>query len=70
MTECQQCMMKQKTKGDYINEGDYINLTHIVPHREFDRIGGTSSATFPNFKYVPPREICVERNCFISPITK
>ena len=28
---------------------------HIVPHRKFDRIGGTSSATFPNFRYVAPR---------------
>ena len=43
---------------------------HIVPHIKFDRIGGTSSATFPNFKYVAPREICVERNCFDSPIAK
>ena len=43
---------------------------HIVPHKKFDRIGGTSSATFPNFKYVAPREICVERNCFDSPIAK
>ena len=43
---------------------------HIVPHRKFDMIGGTSSATFPNFRYVGPREICVERNCFDSPIAK
>ena len=43
---------------------------HIVPHRKFDRFGGTSSATFPNFRYVAPREICVERNCFDSPIAK
>ena len=43
---------------------------HIVPHRKFDRIGGTSSATFPNFKYVTPSEICIERNCFDSPIEK
>ena len=43
---------------------------HIVPHKKFDRIGGTSSATFPNFKYVAPREICVERNCFDCPIAK
>ena len=27
---------------------------HIDPHRKSDRIGGTSSATFPNFKYVAP----------------
>ena len=44
--------------------------THIVPHRKFNRIGGTSSANFPNFKYVAPREICVERKCFDSPIAK
>ena len=44
--------------------------THIVPNRKFDRVGGTSSATFPNFNYVAPREICVERNCFDSPIAK
>ena len=43
---------------------------HIVPHRKFDRNGGTSSVTFPNFKCVAPREICVERNCFDSPIAK
>ena len=43
---------------------------HIVPHIKFDRIAGTSSATFPNFRYVAPREICVERNCFDSPIAK
>ena len=43
---------------------------HIVPHRKFDRIGGTSSKTFSNFKYVAPREICVERNCFDCPIAK
>ena len=43
---------------------------HIVPHRKFDRIGGTSSAPFPNFRYVAPREICVERNSFDSPIAK
>ena len=43
---------------------------HIVPHRKFDRIGGTSSATFPNFTYVAPREISVERNCFDRPNTK
>ena len=43
---------------------------HIVPHRKFDRIAGTSSATFPNFNYVAPREICVERNCFDRPIAK
>ena len=47
-----------------------VNNIHIVPHRKFDRIGGTSSATFPNFRYVAPREICVERNCFDSPIAK
>ena len=45
-------------------------ICHIVPHRKFDRISGTSSATFPNFNYVAPREICVERNCFDSPIAK
>ena len=45
-------------------------IGHIVPHRKFDRIGGTSSATFPNFNYVAPREICVERNCFDRPIAK
>ena len=45
-------------------------LQHIVPHKKFDRIGGTSSSTFPNFKYSGPREICVERNCFDSPIAK
>ena len=43
---------------------------HIVPHRKFDRIGGTSSATFPNLTYVATREICVERNCYDSPIAK
>ena len=43
---------------------------HIVPHRKFDRIGGTSSANLPNFKYVAPREICTERNCFDCPIEK
>ena len=47
-----------------------LKAPHIVPHRKFDRIGGTSSATFPNFKYVAPREICVEINCFDSPIAK
>ena len=45
-------------------------IQHIVPHKKFDRVGGTSSLTFPNFKYGGPREICVERNCFDSPITK
>ena len=49
---------------------DIVPGQHIVPHRKFDRIGGTSSATFPNFNYVAPREICVERNCFDSPIAK
>ena len=44
--------------------------THIVPHRKFDRIGGTSSATFPNFNYVAPREICVGKQKFDSPIAK
>ena len=34
--------------------GMRIDHSHIVPHRKFDRIGGTSSATFPNFKYVAP----------------
>ena len=43
---------------------------HIVPHRKLDRIGGTPSATFPNFKYVAPIEICVNLNCFDSPIAK
>ena len=43
---------------------------HIVPHRKFDWIAGTSSPTFPNLKYVAPREICVERNCFDRPIAK
>ena len=43
---------------------------HIVPHRKFDRIGGTSSPTFPNVKYVAPREICIERNCFDRPNAK
>ena len=43
---------------------------HIVPHKKFDRIVGTSSSTFPNFKYGGPREICVERSCFDSPIAK
>ena len=43
---------------------------HIVPHRKFDRIGRTASATFPNFKYIAPSEICVERNCFDHPIAK
>ena len=33
---------------------------HIVPLIKFDRIGGTSSATFTKFKSVAPREICVE----------
>ena len=33
---------------------------HIVPHKKFDRIGGTSSSTFADFKYGGPREICVE----------
>ena len=50
--------------------GFCFDINHIVPHGKFDRIGGTSSATFPNFKYVAPREICVERNCFDSPIAK
>ena len=45
-------------------------LFHIVPHRKFDRIGGTSSATFLNFNYVAPREICVDRDCFNRPIAK
>ena len=44
--------------------------THIVPHRKFYKVGGTSSATFPNLKYVASREICVERNCLYSPIAK
>ena len=43
---------------------------HIVQHKKFVRIGGTSSANFPNFRYVVPSEICVERNCFDSPIAK
>ena len=30
--------------------------TNIVPHIKFDMIGGTSSATFSNFKYVAPIE--------------
>ena len=47
-----------------------IQHYHIVPHKKFDRIAGTSSLTFPNFKYGDPREICVERNCFDSPIAK
>ena len=25
-------------------------IMHIFPHRKFDRIGGTSYATFPNFR--------------------
>ena len=45
-------------------------MYHIVPHRKFDRIGGTSSATFPNLKYVALREICVNRNCLDRPIAK
>ena len=45
-------------------------VQHIVPHRRFDRIGGTSSATFPNFNYFAPREICVERNSFDRSIAK
>ena len=45
-------------------------VPHIVPHRKFDRIDGTSSATFPNFKYVAPSEIYVERNCFDRPVAK
>ena len=32
---------------------------HISPHRKFDSIGGTSSATFPYFNYVAPCKICV-----------
>ena len=31
---------------------DSVKRYHIVPHIKFDRIGGTSSATFPNFRYV------------------
>ena len=45
-------------------------LAHIIPHRKFDRVGGTSSATFPNFIHVAPREIWVEGNCFDRPIGK
>ena len=41
---------------------------YIVPHRKFDRIGETQSATFPNFKYDAPEEICIEINCFHCPI--
>ena len=33
------------------------NTLHIVPHRKFDSIAGTSSAILPNFNYVGPREI-------------
>ena len=43
-----------------------MHLYHIVPKGKFDRIGGTSCATFPNFKYAAPREICFERNCLIA----
>ena len=50
--------------------GHMVRTKHIVPHRKFDRIDGTSSSTFPNIKYVAPREICVQRNCFDSPIAK
>ena len=45
-------------------------LFHILPHRKLNRIDGTSSAIFSNFKCVAPREICVERNCFDRPIEK
>ena len=48
----------------------FSSYQHIVPHRKFDSIGGTSSATFPNFKYVAPSEIGVERNCYDRPIAK
>ena len=48
---------------------DFLHF-HMVPHRKLDRIGGTSSVTFPNFKYVAPSEICAERNCFDRPIAK
>ena len=49
---------------------DLVLYLHIVPHRKFDRIAGTSTATFPNFNYGAPREICVEITCFDSPIAK
>ena len=47
-----------------------VATPQIVPLRKFDRIGGTSSATFPNFNYVVPREICVERTSFDCPMAK
>ena len=45
-------------------------LWHIVPHRKFDRIDGTLSATFPNVKYLAPSEVCAEKNLFDCPIAK
>ena len=38
--------------------------------KKFDRIGETSSATFPSFRYVAPSEICAKRNWFDRPIAK
>ena len=38
----------------------------LVRHKKFDRIGGTSSSTFFNFKYGGPREICVI--CYLLPL--
>ena len=44
-----------------------LPLFRIVPHIKFDKIGMTSSATFPN---VAPWEICVGRNSLNRPIAK
>ena len=64
-----QTLISQSSPTFGFMSGDRVKV-HIVPQKKFDKIGGTSSLTFPNFKYGGPREICVERNCFDSPNAK
>ena len=48
-------------------EGDLATLSNEESNALCAIAGETM---FSNFKYVAPREICVERNCFDSPIAK
>ena len=45
-------------------------ITHIVPFRKFNRIGGAPPETFPNDKYDAPEKVGGDRKCFDSPIRK
>ena len=43
---------------------------HIVPFRNFNRIGSAPPETLPNFNYDTPEEVCGSRKLFDSAFKK